>query len=48
MVLPYTFDELLSKVNEYVKVEDNEVATFNMAEKKIGGSGSNDDNGKFD
>lgn len=41
------FDELLSRVNKYVRVEADEMATFSMAGERIGSSGGND-NGKFD
>lgn len=41
----YTFDEFLSRVNEYDKVEDDEMATSSVAEEK---RECNRGNGKFD
>lgn len=46
-VPPYTFDELLSKVNEYTRVEDDEVATSGVAEQNRKINGGNNNN-KFD
>ena len=39
---PYTFGELFSRVNEYVRVEDDELKTSEHAEERKGS------NGKFD
>ena len=33
-VPPYTFDELLSRVNEYARVEEDEMATTGTAEQR--------------
>ena len=44
-VPPYNIDELFSRVNEYARVEDNEMATSGVVEKRKGGNGAN---GKFD
>lgn len=41
-VPPYNFDEFLLRVNECVRVEDDELAIIRPAEEKKG------DNGKFD
>ena len=38
-VSPFTFDELLSWVNEYARVEDDEVAISGVAEHNRGNSG---------
>lgn len=37
-VPPYTFDELLLRVNEYARVEDDEMATTRMGEGKKQGT----------
>lgn len=39
-VLPYTFDELFSRVNKYARVEDDEIATSSVAEKRRGTIGA--------
>ena len=33
---PYTFDDLLSRVNKYARVEDDEMTTASLAEEKKG------------
>lgn len=43
----YTFDELLSRVNEYARMEDDKMATSGVAEERRGGNGGNG-SGKFD
>lgn len=39
---PYTFDDLLSRVNKYAKVEDDEMSTTGAAEEKKGNDGNID------
>ena len=48
-VPPYTFDELLSRVNEFAGMEDDEIAVSSFAEQKRGNRGGNrgNGNGKF-
>ena len=47
---PTTFDELLSRVNEYARVEDGEVAEQGAAagKGKVSNGGAGGSNGKFD
>lgn len=40
-VPPNTFDEWISRVNEYTKVKDDEMATSGVLEEGIGGNGGN-------
>ena len=49
-VPPYTFDELLSRVNDFIRVDDDEIAAFGYAKQKRGNGEHNggNGNGKFD
>lgn len=49
-VLPYTFDELLSKANGFSRVEDDEIETSGIFEqiKRKGRGNGNSSGGKFD
>ena len=44
---PTSFDELLSRVNEFTRVEDDEIAVSGSADHRKGNGGGNG-NGKFD
>ncbi|KAM7469590.1 hypothetical protein LguiA_007773 [Lonicera macranthoides] len=45
-LLPHTFDQLLAKVNEYAKVEDDEALTALALDRAESGSGKKFDNTK--